>query len=186
MVAARQQWRAQQPTWAPARLVFLDESSFPTNLTRRRGRAPQGQRCVGRVPHGTWQTTTCVGALRVTGLTAPLVLDGPLTTAAFRAYVAQLLGPTLRPGDRVILDNLAVHKDPLSAQTIEQTGARLLFLPPYSPDLTPIELVFAKLKALARGAAQRSREALWTYRGTVRSCFSPLECLHYFHHCGYT
>ena len=165
--------------------MFLDESSFPTNLTRRRGRAPRGQRCRGRVPHGTWQTPTFVGALRVTGLTAPLVLDGPLTPAAFRAYVAQLLGPTLRPDDLVILDNLAVHKDPLSAQAIERTGARRLFLPPYSPDLNPIELVFAKLKALARGAAQRSREALWTYLGTVLGCFSPLECQHDFHHCGY-
>ena len=120
-------------------MVFIDESGFTTNLTRRRGWAPRGQRCVGRVPYRRGQTTTCVGALRVTGLTAPLVLDGPLTTAAFRAYVTQFLVPTLHPGDLVILDNLAVHKDPLSAQAIDQEGASLMFLPPYSPDLNPIE-----------------------------------------------
>ena len=141
---------------------------------------------MSRVPYRRWQTTTFVGALRVTGLTAPLVLDGPLTTAAFRAYGAQFLVPTLYPGDLVILDNLAVHKDPVSAQHIEQAGARLVFLPPYSPDLNPIEQVFAKLKALARGAATRSREALWAYLGTALGHFSPLECQHYFHHCGYT
>lgn len=167
-------------------MVFIDESGFPTNLTRRRGWAPRGQRCVGRVPYRRWQTTTFVGALRVTGLTAPLVLDGPLTTAAFRAYVVQFLVPTLRPGDLVILDNLAVHKDPLSAQAIERVGATLRFLPPYSPDLNPIELVFAKLKALARGAAPRAREALWTYLGTALAHVSPRECQHYFAHCGYT
>ena len=133
-----------------SRLVFLDESGFATNLARRWGRAPRGQRCVGYVPYGHWQTTTFVGALRATGLTAPLVLDGPLTVATFRAYVAHLLVPTLCPGDLVILDNLAVHKDPLSAQQIEHAGATLRFLSPYSPDLNPIEVVFAKLKALAR------------------------------------
>ena len=185
MVTARQRWRGLQPTWAASRLVFIDESGFATNLTRRMGWAPRGQRCVGYVPHGHWQTTTFIGALRVTGLTAPLVLDGPLTTEAFRAYVAQLLCPTLHPGDLVILDNLAVHKDPVSAQHIEQTGATLMFLPSYSPDLNPIEQVFAKLKALARGAATRTREALWTYLGTALTYCSPLECQHYFHHCGY-
>lgn len=186
MLLARQRWRAAQPTLAASRLVFIDESGFSTTLTRRRGWAPRGRRCVGRVPYRRWQTTTFVGALRVTGLTAPLVLDGPLTTAAFRAYVAQFLVPTLHPGDLVILDNLAVHKDPLSAQYIAQAGAQLMFLPPYSPDLNPIEQVFAKLKALARGAAPRSREALWAYLGTALRHVSPLECQHYFHHCGYT
>ena len=186
MFIARQRWRAAQPALVASRLVFIDESGFPTNLTRRYGRAPRGQRCVGRVPYRRWQTTTFVGALRVTGLTAPLVLDGPLTTAAFRAYVTQFLVPTLHPGDLVILDNLAVHKDPVSAQYIERAGAPLVFLPPYSPDLNPIEQVFAKLKALARGAAPRSREALWTYLGTALTHVSPLECQHYFRHCGYT
>lgn len=186
MVTARRLWRAHQPTWAPTRLVFIDESGFATNLIRRWGWAPRGQRCVGRVPWGRWQTTTFVAALRTTGLTAPLVLDGPLTADVFRAYVAQLLVPTLRVGDVVILDNLSVHRDPLSAQQIEQAGATLRFLPPYSPDLNPIELVFAKLKALARGGAHRTREDLWTYLGSVVSCFSPVECQQYFHHCGYT
>jgi transposase len=141
---------------------------------------------MGHVPHGYWQTTTFIGALRTTGLTAPLVLDGPLTTEAFRAYVTQLLCPTLHPGDLVVLDNLAVHKDPVSAQHIAQTGATLVFLPPYSPDLNPIELVFAKLKALARGAAKRTRDTLWTYLGTAVARFSPHECQRYFRHCGYT
>ena len=166
--------------------MFIDESGFATNLTRRWGRAPRGHRWVGHVPHGYWQTTTFIGALRTTGLTAPLVLDGPLTTAAFRAYVTQLLCPTLRAGDRVILDNLAVHKDPGSAQHRAQTGATLVFLPPYSPDLNPIELVFANLKARARGAAKRTRETLWTYLGTALAHFSPRECPRYFRHCGYT
>ena len=186
VVAARQHWRQRQPTWAGSRLVFLDESGFTTKLTRQWGRAPRGQRCVGHVPHGSWQTTTFVGALRATGLTAPLVLDGPLTTEAFRVYITQLLGPTLRSGDLVILDNLSVHKDPVSAQLIERQGATLLFLPPYSPDLNPIEQVFAKLKALARGAARRSREALWTYLGVALTHISPGECRQYFRHCGYT
>ena len=185
-MAARQQWRPDQPTWAASRLVFIDERGCSTKLTRQWGRAPRGQRCVGHVPHGPWQTTTFGGALRATGLTAPLVLDGPLTTDAFRAYVAQLLGPTLRPGDLVILDNLSVHKDPGSAPLIEQRGATLLFLPPDSPDLNPIEPVFAKLKALARGAARRSRAALWPDLGTALSQISPGECQHYFRHCGYT
>ena len=111
---------------------------------------------------------------------------GPLTTAAFRAYITQLLGPTLRPGDLVILDNLSVHKDPVSAQLLAQRGATFLFLPPYSPDLNPIEQVFAKLKALVRGAAPRSREALWTYLGTALAQLSPAECRQYIRHCGYT
>ena len=166
--------------------MFIDESGFATNLSRRWGWAPRGRRCVGRVPWGRWQTTTFVGALRTTGLTAPLVLDGPLTIDAVRAYVAQLLVPTLRAGDVVILDNLSVHKDPVSAQQIEQAGATLRFLPPYSPDLNPIELVFAKLKAWARGAAYRTREDLWAYLGSLVPRFSPVECQHYFHHCGYT
>ena len=186
VVAARRQWRELQPTWAVSRLVFLDESGFATHLARRWGWAPRGQRYVGHVPYGHWQSTTFVGALRATGLTAPLVLDGPLTTDAFRASVTQLLVPTLRPGDLVILDNLTVHKDPLSAQQVEHTRATLRFLPPSSPDLNPIELVFAKLKALARAAALRSREALWTYLGAALAYVSPLECLHYFHQCGST
>lgn len=167
-------------------MVFLDESGFTTKLTRQWGRAPRGQRCVGRVPHGHWQTTTFVGALRATGLTAPLVLDGPLTTIAFRASVAQCLVPTLRPGAIVILDNLSVRKDPASARQIEQAGATLRFLPPSSPALNPIEQGFAKLKAWARGAALRSREALWTYLGTALTHISPGECHHYCHHCGST
>ena len=120
----------------------------------------------------------------MTGLTAPRVLDGPLTTVAFRAYVAQFLVPTFHPGALVLLDNLAVPKDPLRAQDIDPAGAQLMFLPPYSPDLNPIEPGCAKLKALARGAAPRSREALWTSRGTAVRHISPLECQHDFHHCG--
>ena len=175
-----------QPIWAASRLVFIDESGFRTNLTRRGGWAPRGHRCVGHVLHGTWQTTPFIGALRTTGLTAPLVLDGPLTTEAFRAYVTQFLCPMLPPGDRVILDTLAVHEDPVSAQHIAQTGATRAFLPPYSPDLNPIELVFAKFKALARGAATRPREELWAYLGSLVPRFSPHECQCYFRHCGYT
>ena len=150
----------------------VDEAGRPRRLIVRpdhRGDAPVAPALVAALTPQRCLADTAYdrAALRATGLTAPLVLDGPLTTEAFRAYVAQLLGPTLRPGDLVILDNLSVHKDPVSAQLIAQQGATLLFLPPYSHNLNPIEQVFAKLKALARGAALRSREALWTSLGVA-------------------
>jgi transposase len=130
----------------------------------RFGRAPYGQRCVAALPHGHWKTTTFVGALRANGMTAPMVLDGPMDSLAFEAYVTQVLVPTLGPGDIVVMDNLAAHKRAEIAIAIEAAGARLLYLPPYSPDLNPIEMAFAKLKAALRKAAARSIDALVNYR----------------------
>jgi len=154
-------------------------------MTRRHGRAWRGHRLVAHVPHGHWKTTTFVAALRVDGLTAPLVVDGPMNGAVFKAYVEQQLAPTLRAGDIVILDNLSSHKRAGIREAIAAVGAELVYLPPYSPDLNPIEQVFAKLKSLLRGAAERSITALETTIGRLLDRFSPNECRNYFRHSGY-
>ena len=154
-------------------------------MARLRGRAPRGQRLRAGVPHGHWKTTTFVGALRLTGMTAPMVLDGPMTGASFLAYVEQVLVPTLRPGDIVVLDNLPAHKGAAVEEAIETTGARLRFLPPFSPDFNPIENAFAKLKALLRKAAARTLDELWRVIGDSLDAFSPAECANYFAATGY-
>ncbi len=154
-------------------------------MTRTRGRAPRGQRCVGRVPHGHWHTTTFVCALCTRGLVAPLVLDGAINGASFVAWVEQCLVPELRRGDMVIMDNLGSHKVAGVRQAIEAAGARVMYLPPYSPDLNPIEQVFAKLKALLRRAAARTVDSLWSTVGQLLDAFSPAECRRYMGHCGY-
>jgi len=170
----------------PARLVFIDETWAATNMTRQRGRCQRGHRLVAAVPHGHWKTSTFVAALRTTGLTAPLVLDGAMNGEAFRAYVEQILAPTLGAGDIVIMDNLGSHKVAGVRQAIEARGASLLYLPPYSPDLNPIEQSFAKLKALIRKAAPpRTCEALWNAIGTLLDRFLPHECANYFENDGY-
>jgi transposase len=153
VAAARQAWRERQPRLNPARLVFIDETWATTNMTRLRGRCQRGQRLVAAVPHGHWRTSTFVAGLRTTGLGAPLVLDGAMNGDAFRAYSEQILAPTLAPGDIVIMDNLGSHKVAGVREAIEARGASLIYLPPYSPDLNPIEQSFAKLKALIRKAA---------------------------------
>jgi transposase len=168
-----------------AQLVFIDETWATTNMTRQRGRCPRGERLVAAVPHGHWQTSTFVAALRTTGLTAPLVLDGAINGEAFRAYVEQILAPTLRPGEVVVMDNLGSHKVAGVREAIEARGASLLYLPPYSPDLNPIELSFAKLKALLRQRAARTREALWLAIGRFLARFLPQECRNYFAKTGY-
>jgi transposase len=169
----------------PARLVFIDETWATTNMTRLRGRCARGERLVAAVPHGHWKTTTFVAALRTTGLAAPLVLDGAMNGEAFRAYVEQILAPTLAPGDIVIMDNLGSHKVAGIREAIEACGASLLYLPPYSPDLNPIEQSFAKLKALIRKEAARTREALWNAIGRFLGRFAPQECANYFAKAGY-
>lgn len=169
----------------PAQLVFIDETWAATNMTRQRGRCPRGERLVAAVPHGHWKTSTFVAALRTTGLTAPLVLDGAMNGEAFRAYVEQILVPTLVPGDIVVMDNLASHKVAGIREAIEAAGARLLYLPPYSPDLNPIEQSFSKLKTLIRKAAARTREALWNAIGRFVGRFAPRECANYFANAGY-
>jgi transposase len=182
---ARTQWREQQPNLTPSKLVFIDETSVKTSMTRRYGRAKCGHRLVAAVPHGHWKTTTFVGALRCDGLTAPLTIDGAINGELFLAYVEQVLVPTLKPGDVVIMDNLRVHKIAGVREAIEAAGARLMFIPPYSPDLNPIELAFSKLKALLRAKAIRTAEALWKALGDLCDSFSPAECANYFRHDGY-
>ena len=167
------------------KLVFIDETWISTRMTRRYGRAPGGQRCIDSAPHGHWQTTTFVGALRRRRLTAPMVTDGPMDGPIFLAYVRQFLCPTLHAGDTVILDNLSSHKVAGVKEAITATGAIVLFLPPYSPDLNPIEKFFSKLKARLRQAAKRDIDALWKEIGQLLSTVSAGECTNYFTSCGY-
>ena len=181
----REAWFEAQPDLDPERLVFIDETGTSTKMARRHGRAARGERLRMGVPHGHWRTTTFVGGLRLSGMTAPMVLDGPMTGVWFLAYVEQVLVPTLNRGDIVILDNLPAHKASATRQAIEAAGARLLFLPPYSPDFNPIENAFAKLKALLRRAAARTIEQLWRVIGDALDAFTPSECANYFAHAGY-
>jgi transposase len=167
------------------RLVFIDETWAKTNMTRTRGRAPCGERLVAKVPHGHWKTTTFIAALRHDGMTAPLVVDGAIDGRIFLAYVQQTLAPTLSSGDVVVMDNLSAHKVAGVREAIEQAGATVVYLPPYSPDFNPIELAFAKLKSLLRTAAHRTVDALWNYLGAVLDNYSATECTNYFRHCGY-
>ena len=154
-------------------------------MARRRGRAPKGERLRAGIPHGHWKTTTFVAGLRLTGIVAPFVLDGPINRHAFEIYVAKILAPELRLGDIVIMDNLSSHKGLRVRELIEAAGARLLYLPPYSPDFNPIENAFAKLKALLRKAAQRTVDGLWTVIGRLLNLFTPRECANYFAAAGY-
>ena len=185
MAVARDAWRALQPRLTPERLVFIDETWTKTNMARLRGRAPRGQRLIGSVPHGHWKTSTFVAGLRHDRIVAPLVLDGAINGRSFCAYVEQFLAPALQPGDVVVADNLASHKVAGARDAIEARGASLLFLPPYSPDLNPIEQVFSKLKQLLRSAAPRTRPALWRKIGHCLDRFSPAECSNYLANSGY-
>ena len=185
MAAERAAWKASQPEIDIRRLVFIDETGASTKMARLYGRSPYGQRCVAALPHGHWKTTTFVGALRANGMTAPMVLDGPMDSLAFEAYVTQVLVPTLGPGDIVVMDNLAAHKRAEIAVAIEAAGARLLYLPPYSPDLNPIEMAFAKLKAALRKAAARSIDALVNAIAVALTAFTTQECLNFFTAAGY-
>jgi transposase len=158
----RRAWFDGQLDLDPEKLVFIDETGATTKMARLHGRAPRGQRLRMGLPHGHWKTTTFIGGLRLTGMTAPMVLDGPMTGAWFAAYAQQVLAPTLKPGDIVILDNLAAHRNPDAKAAIEAAGATLMFLPPYSPDFNPIENAFAKLKSQLRKAAARTVNDLWS------------------------
>ena len=181
----REAWFEDQLELDRSKLVFIDETGAATNMARRRGRAQKGERLRAGIPHGHWKTTTFVAGLRLTGMTAPMVLDGPMNGAAFLAYVQQLLVPELKPGDIVIMDNLSAHKGCQVRDAIEAAAARLLYLPPYSPDFNPIENAFAKLKALLRKAAERTVEALWHLIGKLIDAYSPQECANYFAAAGY-
>ena len=185
MARERARWRRGQGGLDAGRLVFVDETWAKDNMTRLYGRCRRGERLIGKVPMARWRTTTCIAALRQDGIGAPMVLDGPIDGAWFRAYVEQVLAPTLRPRDIVVLDNLGSHRNDEVRRAIEARGASLRFLPKYSPDLNPIENAFAKLKAGLRRAAERSTEALWNRVGALLADFSPTECANYFKAAGY-
>ena len=155
-------------------------------MARTHGRAPVGERLVASVPHGHRKTSSFIGCLSEDGMVAPYVLDGAVNAALFTAYVEQVLVPTLLPNDIVIMDNLPVHKVPAVRRAIEAAGAQLLFLPPYSPDLNPIEMVFSQMKAKLRHEAHRSRDALWSALGRIAEAITPTQCTNYFRHCGYS
>jgi transposase len=181
----RAQWIKYQDRIKSERLVFIDETWTKTNMTPLRGWAPRGQRFVGKVPHRRWTTTTFVAALRLDRIEAPWLIAGPIDGESFRTYVERVLLPTLRAGDIVIMDNLGSHKGKAVRKLIRSTGAKLLFLPKYSPDLNPIEQVFAKLKHLLRKAAARTLETVCTAIGDILGAYTPAECANYFRNSGY-
>jgi transposase len=181
----RASWKHYQGRLDPERLVFVDETWAKTNMLRTHGRCRRGERLRAKAPHGHWKTLTFIAALRHDRIEAPCVLDGPINGNSFTAWVEQFLVPTLKPGDIVILDNLGSHKGKAVRKAIRAAGARLLFLPPYSPDLNPIEQVFAKLKTLLRKAAERTVEATWKRIGSLLDRFTPAECANYLANAGY-
>lgn len=185
MSEAREAWFEAQPDLDPARLVFIDETWTSTNMARTRGRSPRGERLRSSVPHGHWKTTTFVAGLRLSGIAAPFVLDGPINRIAFQAYIDKILVPDLTPGDVVIMDNLPSHKAPDVRAAIEAAGAKLLYLPSYSPDFNPIEMAFSKLKALLRKTAARTVDALWEAIGRLIDTVTPKECANFFRAAGY-
>ena len=182
---ARDEWKEAQSSLDPDKLIFIDETGTNTQMARLRGRCKKGRRLIGYVPHGHWKTTTFVAALRNDSITAPLVVDRPMNGAIFMAWLEQSLAPTLTKGDTVVMDNLPAHKVSGVRAIIEAAGARLLYLPPYSPDLNPIEMMFARLKALLRKAAERTIDNLWDRIGKILDEFTPQECSNYLRHDGY-
>ena len=181
----RTRWAERQDRIDPARLVFIDETWTKTNMEPLRGWAPLGDRLIAKVPHGHWKTMTFIAALRCDRIEAPWILDGPVNAEAFKTYVEKVLAPTLKPGDLVIMDNLGSHKGEAVRQAIRAAGAKLIFLPKYSPDLNPIEQVFAKLKHLLRKAAPRTIETLTAAVGQLLGAFTAEECANYFANSGY-
>ena len=180
----RARWKRHQKRIDPRRLVFIDETWAKTNMAPLRGWAPRGERLIGR-PHGHWRTSTLHGTFIAALRLVRIVLGGPVNGDAFRAYVEQFLVPTLAPADVVVMDNLGSHKSAAVRKAIRRAGAHLLFLPPYSPNLNPIEQVFAKLKHLLRNAAERTAEATWRRIGTLLDRFSASECANCFRNAGY-
>jgi transposase len=185
VVEARRQWAAEQLLIDPDRVVFVDETWAKTNMTRTYGRSPRGARLIARVPYGRWETTTFLGAMRSTGFVAPLCVEGAINGRVFLAWVQQQLSPSLHAGDVVVMDNLSSHKTPGVVAAIEAVGAAVRYLPPYSPDLNPIELAFSKFKKLLRDGAQRTTEKLCRLCGSVLDLFTETECRNYLRHCGY-
>lgn len=169
----------------PGKVVFVDETWAKTNMTRTYGRSRLGSRLIEKTPCGRWETTTFLGALRAEGFVAPLTVDGAINGPIFLAWVEQHLAPTLGAGDIVVMDNLSSHKVTGVRAAIEATGAELRYLPPYSPDLNPIELAFSKFKKLLRDGAERTVDKLWNLCGVALEKFTEAECRNYFKHCGY-
>ena len=182
---ARTAWKAQRAALDPAKLVFVDESGTSTKMARLYGRAKRGRRVIGRIPWGHWKTVTFVAALRRDGVIAPFVIDKPMNGRIFIEYVRQCLVPTLSKGDIVVMDNLAAHKVDEVRESIELAGAELRYLPPYSPDLNPIEQSFAKLKAHLRKHKERTVPALYDRIGSAIALFKETECANYFRNAGY-
>ena len=182
----RRQWKQRQGKISATRLVFVDETWAKANMTRLHGRCPRGQRLIAKVPHGPRKTLTFVAALRCDGFTAPCVFDGPIDGESFLAWVEQFLAPTLLPGDIVVMDNLSSHKDPAIRRAIRSAGAKLFYLPPYSPDLNPIEQAFSKLKTLLRKENARGPEEVERSIGELLSRLTPTECRNFFSDAGYT
>lgn len=182
----RAAWRVKQLGLDPARLVFIDETWAKTNMTRLRGRAPRGERLVEKVPHGHWKTTTLVAALDARGIRCSTTVDGAVNGEVFDAFVNQVLAPTLKPGDTVVMDNLSSHKTQVVRDRIEAAGASLLFLPPYSPDLNPIEMAFSKIKQTLRSLRCRVHPQLWDTMQQVLDQVTARDTAGFFNHCGYT
>ncbi len=182
----RQTWCAGQNALDLERIVFVDESGAKTNMTRLRGRARKGLRVVDKTPHGHWCTTTIIGAMRLDGSTACMAVDGATDQEIFREYVRCVLVPVLHPGDIVVLDNLGAHKDKATQALIEEAGAELRFLPPYSPDLNPIEKMWSKVKAFLRAAKARTQEELYEKIGLALQTVTPQDAEGWFRSCGYT
>jgi putative transposase len=181
----RAQWVASQNRIDPSRLVFIDETWTKTTMAPLRGWAPRGQRLRAKVPHGRWKTMTFLAALRHDHIDAPWLIDGPINGESFSLYVERVLAPTLKPGDIVVMDNLGSHKGKAVRRAIRAVGAKLFFLPKYSPDLNPIEMFFSKLKHWLRNAAQRSEEAICDAIAHILPTVSPSECANYFAKAGY-
>ena len=186
MKAARENWVNGQHDFDPEHLIFIDESGLSTKMARLRGWAPKGERCRAAIPHGHWKTVTFVGGLTLAGFVAPMLLDGPMDGECFLAWIEQMLAPTLRQDDIVVMDNLAAHKVTGVRQAIEARGAKLYYLPPYSPDFNPIENAFAKLKAHVRKSAARTLDALERAAANALPQFTPGDCANFFAHAGYS
>ena len=185
MARARRRWIRDQKLLDPSHLVFIDETGLTTNMVRLWARSPCGVEVVGRVPFKAWKTITFIAALRHNRVVAPMVIDGAMTSERFIAYVEQCLLPTLKPGDVVVLDNLQPHKNPKAKAAIARAGATVRLLPPYSPDLNPIELSFAKAKSFLRKAAKRTPDGLCRAIRSLLPRFTPQECANYLRHAGY-
>ena len=185
MAQARETWKDDQASLDASKLVFIDETGTNTKMVRTRGRCHRSRRLIGKAPWGHWKTTTFVAGLRHNRISAPFVLEGAMNGQCFLTYLETILVPSLSAGDIVVMDNLPAHKVAGARKLIEAANATLIYLPPYSPDFNPIEMAFAKLKALLRKAAARTRDALWDSIDAALTAFTPQECANYFRHAGY-